>query len=568
MQAATGGAVQHLAWAADPIVVLVSFVATVVTSFLALELAGRTLRAGGASRPRWLLAAGATMGGGLWAMHFLGVIGMPSAMELRYRLDLVAASLVVAVAGATLALGVVARRGGAPRYLLLAASSMAAAITGLHYVAMAAAEVDGRIAWDASTVVLSVGVAVGGSLVSLAPVALGGDGRPSWRIGRRLATAVGIGLTGEAVHHTGMAAATVVATPGLDHPGPGVGTSAIAALLGLAASVVVLLVTIDAGRQKRRAEAAADLALVTRVSREFGRRGDARSTVCETARDLLHCDVVVLFEPGADGTLAVRGSAGQDPDSRIELASRDSVAGGVLRASAPRFVPDMRRVAGADPVKVERTGMIAALFEPVVLDGHAVGVLMAAWRTPAGPPTDRVRAVAALLAAESAVAVERSDVVARLTRLALVDGLTGLPNRRAIDDALDATLARAVRTGQQVTVAMVDVDHFKDFNDVHGHPAGDRLLATLASGWLAELRGHDVVGRYGGEEFLLLLPGVGPQAARSVVERLRDGTPEGVTCSFGLATWDGTEAPAALLDRADGALYAAKRAGRDRVVTA
>jgi diguanylate cyclase (GGDEF)-like protein len=113
---------------------------------------------------------------------------------------------------------------------------------------------------------------------------------------------------------------------------------------------------------------------------------------------------------------------------------------------------------------------------------------------------------------------------------------------------------------------MLDLDHFKAYNDTHGHQAGDRLLKAAAAAWREVLRPGDLLARYGGEEFVAVLADCPPQEARAVAERLRRSTPSGETCSIGVATWDGAEAVDALVRRADEALYAAKRAGRDRVV--
>jgi diguanylate cyclase (GGDEF)-like protein len=115
---------------------------------------------------------------------------------------------------------------------------------------------------------------------------------------------------------------------------------------------------------------------------------------------------------------------------------------------------------------------------------------------------------------------------------------------------------------------MVDLDHFKEFNDEHGHQAGDRLLKQLASVWRDELRPTDVLARYGGEEFVLLLPNCPLDRARQVIERLRETIPADETCSAGIAMWDGEETPEALVSRADSALYRAKREGRNRSVLA
>jgi diguanylate cyclase (GGDEF)-like protein len=155
-----------------------------------------------------------------------------------------------------------------------------------------------------------------------------------------------------------------------------------------------------------------------------------------------------------------------------------------------------------------------------------------------------------------------------LERLARTDELTGLPNRRDWEERLPAELARAARADQPVCVAMLDLDLFKDYNDRRGHQAGDRLLSQAATAWAAVLRRYDVLARYGGEEFSLLLPDVDLDDGVALVERLRAATPDGETCSAGVAAWDGSEDAPSLVGRADAALYEAKRAGRDRVAVA
>ena len=155
-----------------------------------------------------------------------------------------------------------------------------------------------------------------------------------------------------------------------------------------------------------------------------------------------------------------------------------------------------------------------------------------------------------------------------LEGLALLDDLTGLPNRRALFYELPRAMERARRSGSSLSVAMLDLDYFKRFNDEFGHPAGDRLLKSAAAAWRDNLRAVDDLARYGGEEFCLVLPGASSDEAAELVERLRGVTPGGQTFSAGLATWDGEEPADALLARADGALYEAKRAGRDRVIPA
>jgi diguanylate cyclase (GGDEF)-like protein len=160
------------------------------------------------------------------------------------------------------------------------------------------------------------------------------------------------------------------------------------------------------------------------------------------------------------------------------------------------------------------------------------------------------------------------DQAAQLATLAHNDGLTGVANRRAWDLELAREMSMARRTGKKLTVALLDLDNFKRFNDQRGHQAGDRLLSEAAALWKAQLREHDFIARYGGEEFALTLADLPPAEAVSIVERLLGVTPDGQTFSAGVACWDGYETPQHLVARADEALYHAKHAGRNRVILA
>ncbi len=161
-----------------------------------------------------------------------------------------------------------------------------------------------------------------------------------------------------------------------------------------------------------------------------------------------------------------------------------------------------------------------------------------------------------------------------IAALATHDALTGLWNRRQIDLDLEAAVKHAERQGSALCVALVDVDHFKNINDRHGHAMGDEVLKAVAGCLQGSLRGGDQVARFGGEEFLLLLPATTMAQATALAERLRarlevmQALPAGerpVTASFGLAAWRGGESAADLVRRADQALYRAKGSGRNRV---
>ncbi len=153
----------------------------------------------------------------------------------------------------------------------------------------------------------------------------------------------------------------------------------------------------------------------------------------------------------------------------------------------------------------------------------------------------------------------------QLAALARADGLTGVPNRRTWDQELSRACAAAREAHQPLTVAVLDLDHFKAYNDKHGHLMGDLVLKETAAAWQATLDGHGLLARFGGEEFTVLLPDHRLDAAEPVLERLRASVAAGQTCSIGVAVWDFTEDPDDVVARADQALYQAKRAGRDRV---
>jgi len=174
----------------------------------------------------------------------------------------------------------------------------------------------------------------------------------------------------------------------------------------------------------------------------------------------------------------------------------------------------------------------------------------------------------------------------RLSAQALTDGLTGLANRRAFDEAFDREWSRTLREGSQIPLLLLDLDHFKLFNDRYGHQAGDDCLRTVAIAVRGAIRATDMVARYGGEEIAVILPSTETAGAVRVAEKVRcaivalrishEGNPEGggwvsvsIGAATGLARQGGTmRMPESLLVTADNALYKAKHEGRNRVATA
>jgi diguanylate cyclase (GGDEF)-like protein len=160
---------------------------------------------------------------------------------------------------------------------------------------------------------------------------------------------------------------------------------------------------------------------------------------------------------------------------------------------------------------------------------------------------------------------QRARLLQQLEELARTDSLTGLTNRRAWNEEFPQRLERAKRNQQPLTVAMIDLDHFKRFNDTHGHLEGDALLREMGVVLRVSFRVNDFTARYGGEEFVVAFENCDLEQAQFLLERLSMVMPSAQTFSAGITQTDGSEMPEAVLDRADKAMYFAKQSGRNRV---
>ncbi len=206
---------------------------------------------------------------------------------------------------------------------------------------------------------------------------------------------------------------------------------------------------------------------------------------------------------------------------------------------------------------------------------------MAQWIRPARSPftRDDVARLASLVP-QAAVALENVRIREKMHSLAATDGLTGLWNHRKTHELLAREMRRASRYHRALSVLMLDVDGFKTFNDTYGHPQGDQLLRCIASILQANVRSVDHVGRYGGEEFMVILPETYKDNACRLAERIRSAVEEQAfvvvagqvirrTISVGVASYpEDALNPSELVQRADEALYRAKRAGKNCVLWA
>jgi diguanylate cyclase (GGDEF)-like protein len=341
-------------------------------------------------------------------------------------------------------------------------------------------------------------------------------------------------------------------------------------------TVAGLLVDALASRLRRETIAserrAANLEAVGEVARQLATQSDPRAVgwaICSSAVRTAHASASVLWRPTRAGdALQATTAAGVDVEGlTLPFVTPGSGAIQAFTSAAYRF-QDLRRESPAQELGPAFEAS-AALWQPVLRDkGTAVGVLAVYWREPLTELSGETSRAVRLLALEAAIAIERGELLGRLEVAARTDDLTGLLNRRAWDEELGRELSRADRDGGALCVAILDLDRFKQYNDTHGHQAGDRFLKQMAGAWTQTLRAGDILARYGGEEFALALPGTNLEHSQQMLERLREALPEGQTCSAGVCCWDGSESAESLTARADTALYAAKAAGRDQITAA
>jgi diguanylate cyclase (GGDEF)-like protein len=251
--------------------------------------------------------------------------------------------------------------------------------------------------------------------------------------------------------------------------------------------------------------------------------------------------------------------------------ARDRLPGAAVHAALALLPLLTALLAWRSVTAVGIVGLGCALVALGVLAGHVLPPAQARWHVAGAVAVVTAGAVAAtptgfaspwLAAVVTVVVLTEAQVrqSGRLRRAAATDPLTGLANRRAWEVGAGHLLAYAQRTGEPLTVAVLDLDGFKEVNDTGGHSAGDALLRALATEWRAQLRRSDLLGRLGGDEFVLCLPATDTTTAADLLDRLLRAS--SAAWSAGTATARPGEDLAAVLARADAALYRAKRARR------
>ena len=305
--------------------------------------------------------------------------------------------------------------------------------------------------------------------------------------------------------------------------------------------------------------------------------GADRQTVASTLLDSLAEDFPVerLLLLTAGRRPAVLGQRGLDSSASVpaQLDPRSAVITSQNeRQTLLLSHPDPEADGWVDGVM---EGVRNLIVIPLFAEGGCVGVLVAEHSSRAGSRVER-RLVSILerFVSHAALALRNATLLEQMERMANTDGLTHIANRRTFETSLEKEMARSIRSGDPVSLVMLDIDHFKILNDTWGHQKGDEVLRQVAVALQAGSREFDTIARYGGEEFAVILPGCGTDAAWTGAQRLHRLVSEGVTSvpitvSLGVATAPlQADTAQTLVKAADDALYEAKRAGRNTVRSA
>ena len=289
--------------------------------------------------------------------------------------------------------------------------------------------------------------------------------------------------------------------------------------------------------------------------------------------DFLEAPVAVLYEveaAGASARLRATDSIGVETSPLLAVALGHGVAGTAAATGAPGLWPGGSRPAPTEPPAAQK----GALAVPVHFGGRVSGVAAFYGLARSVPDADTAEAVG-ILVHQTEVAIDASYLRQEALNLSLTDGLTGLWNRRHFDLQIEHEISRHIRFREPFSLLFCDVDDFKAINDTWGHPSGDEVLKELARRMRAATREVDVVTRYGGDEFTLLLPRTGASGSLRLANKIRAevsrrpipvcGGTITVTISVGAATCAERGCSASeLVAAADAALYRAKAAGGDR----
>lgn len=530
----------------DPFLVAVSVGVATFASFTALNLTGRLAVADKRARQWWLVAAALALGGGIWSMHFVGMLAFSMDAPIFYDVRMTTTSLLLPVAATWLGLAAVCHFGTGWRPILAGGVIVGLAVVIMHYTGMAAMQMPGvAISYSAPIVGLSIAIAIAAATAALW---LAFRTSHTWQ---RVVSAALMGAAISGMHYTGMAAASFhmdgnEAIPkGLQALQPG----GIAVAVVFATVTLLLLAWMTAWFDRK-------LATLTAHEAEALQRSEERyRSLIENASDviaIIDVNAAFIYESSSAGKVLGYSTTEVIGRTLFELAPED-------RAEDIKEL--LKRV-------LDRPGESESMEIPLL---HSAGT----WRdfeVVAKNLLDNPT-IGGIVVNMRDITV-RKQLMAQLETLSETDLLTGVLNRRGFMKLAIREFERMRRAGRRVAVVMLDLDHFKAVNDRFGHAAGDLVLAMGAEECRRQVREVDLLGRIGGEEFAIVLVDASVDAAETVLARLREAiarrtvsTIKGevsVTASFGLAVVDPSKVDVEVALRlADEALYEAKHAGRN-----
>lgn len=326
--------------------------------------------------------------------------------------------------------------------------------------------------------------------------------------------------------------------------------------------------------------ATAELKVLLESARRFGsglELGDLFDTMADSIKKVTNYDSCVLYLwDEVNGQLQLTLARGNGQKWAATIRPGQGIIGRVARHLKPELIADVPRDWRRDETVM---GSRSLLVVPMIAEGEPVGVLVVSRSDFVRFTTDHLRLVT-ILASQAAIAIEHAILYRRTERLSTTDALTGLHNYRHLTIQLGAAVAGARADGTKLSLIYLDIDRFKQYNDTHGHLAGDSLLVEFADVLREAVRSVDTPIRYAGDEFIVILPGADASEAARVATRIRDavsahtflggqGINARITVSAGIATLpDGAATESELISQADAAMYRGKKRGPGNVVMA
>ena len=522
--------------------VLLAGLICLFASYTAFSLLGRAGEATQRSRLAWLVAAAFATGSGVWATHFIAMLAFQPHLPAAYEIGRTILSILIAtvIAGFGLAISLGERK---------PARSLGGAVIGIgigamHYVGMSALLVPGRLDYEPGLVLASLVI---GIVFGAAATAIGG-GRPGIKPRLAAAALLTLGICG--LHFTAMAAAVILPDPAIAVPVQAISPDSLA--IGITAITILILALTLAG-------SIVDQHLALRGAHEAARLRASEGRFRQLADATFEGIIIHVRGRIVDANEAMTELVGLRPDQLVGKHLLDICADSA-QVKVRRLLEALSTASDDDTQKRTMTEMELRHTDGRSIPVEALGRVL------------QYEATNARVVAMRDIS-ERKAAEARIRHMAHHDSLTGLPNRSLFHDRLNQALARGNRDASTVAVLCLDLDRFKNVNDLSGHSIGDELLRQVAERLNNSIRADDTVARLSGDEFAVIQVGVShPDGPAVLGERLLkainepfdlDGQQILIGTSIGIALYPGDgENGEALVRAADTALYRAKEAGR------